>query len=140
MAAEDLILVAGITGHQGSAAARHLRAAGVGVRGLTRDPSAAKAEPLREAGVELAAGDLTDRASLEPALEGVTGVFSMATPFEAGMDAEVAQGVTLGEAALAAGVEHDVDSSVGGADRNSGVPHFETKWKAEERLRSRAGP
>ena len=93
--------------------ARHLCAAGLAVRGLTRDPGAAKAEPLREAGVELVAGDLTDRASLEAALEGVTGVFSMATPFEAGMDAEVAQGVTLGEAALAAGVEHYVYLSGG---------------------------
>jgi uncharacterized protein YbjT (DUF2867 family) len=135
MKPEERILVAGVTGKQGGAVARHLRAAGFTVRGLTRDPGAAKARSLREAGIELAAGDLTDRASLELALQGATGVFAMATPFEAGMKAEVAQGMTLGDAARAAGVKHYVYSSVGGADRESGVPHFETKWRVEGHLR-----
>lgn len=67
--------------------------------------------------------------------DGVTGVFSVATPFEAGLDAEVAQGTTLGDAAKAAGVGHYVYSSVGGADRDSKVPHFETKWAIENHLR-----
>jgi uncharacterized protein YbjT (DUF2867 family) len=130
------ILVAGATGRQGGAVVRHLRARGHSIRALTRDPASERARPLREAGVEVVRGDLTDRASLDAALVGVSGVFSVATPFEQGMEAEVAQGKTLGDAAAATGVRHYVYSSVGGADLDSGVPHFETKWAVENHLRA----
>jgi uncharacterized protein YbjT (DUF2867 family) len=131
-----VILVAGATGKQGGAAVRHLLGGTFRVRALTRDPEAGRAQPLREIGAELVQGDLTDRASLDKALAGAWGVFSMATPFEAGPEAEVRQGTTLGDAAKAAGVRHYVYSSVGGADRDSGVPHFESKWAIENHLRS----
>jgi len=42
---------------------------------------------------------------------------------------EVQQGKNLGEAAKKAGVEHFVYSSVGGAERNSGIDHWESKWE-----------
>jgi len=136
MTAQQTILVAGATGRQGGAVVRHLRDGGFAVRALTRDPEGDKARALRESGIEVARGDLTDAATLRPALESVYGVFSMATPFEKGMDAEVRQGTTLGDAAKAAGVQHYVYSSVGGAERQSGVPHFDTKWQVEEHLRA----
>ncbi|HEY5167830.1 MAG TPA: NmrA/HSCARG family protein [Thermoleophilia bacterium] len=129
------ILVAGATGRQGGSVVRHLRAGGFAVRAITRDPDAEKAQPLRAAGVELVRADLTDRASVDALFDGVTGVFSVATPFEAGLEAEVAQGRTLGDAAATAGVDHYVYSSVGGADRDSKVPHFESKWAIENHLR-----
>ena len=132
---KGVILVAGATGQQGGAVARHLLAGGFAVRGITRDPDAEKANPLREAGVDLVRADLTDRAAVDGLFDGVTGVFSVATPFEAGLGAEVAQGTTLGDAAKAAGVGHYVYSSVGGADRDSKVPHFESKWAIENHLR-----
>jgi len=132
---KQVVLVTGSTGQQGGSVARHLRACGFRVRALTRDPSSEKAQPLSRMGVEVVQGDMTDRASLDRALAGVWGVFSVATPFEAGMEAEVAQGKTLADAAKAAGVEHYVYSSVGGADRDSKVPHFETKWAIENHLR-----
>ena len=135
-AAKGLILVTGATGKQGGAVTRHLLAAGYQVRALTRDPQAEKAARLREIGVDLVQADLTDGASLGEALDRVDGVFSMATPFEKGLDAEVAQGVNLGDAAAAAGVKHYVYSSVGGAERDSKVPHFESKWRIEEHLRA----
>lgn len=100
---KQIVLVAGATGQQGSAVVRHLGACGFRVRALTRNPQSAKAQPLSRMGVEVVQGDLTDRASLDRVLEGIWGVFSVATPFEAGMEAEVAQGKTLGDAAKAAG-------------------------------------
>jgi uncharacterized protein YbjT (DUF2867 family) len=42
---------------------------------------------------------------------------------------------SLADAAKAAGVAHFIYSSVGGADRSSGVPHFESKWRVEEYVR-----
>ena len=45
------------------------------------------------------------------------------------------QGKNLAEAAKKAGVEHFVYSSVGGAERNSGIDHWESKWEIEKHIR-----
>jgi uncharacterized protein YbjT (DUF2867 family) len=58
------------------------------------------------------------------------------TPFERGPDAETSQGIVLADAAASAGVEHVVYSSVGGAERGTGIPHFESKRRVEEHLES----
>lgn len=47
---------------------------------------------------------------------------------------EIRLGRNLADAAKAAGVRHFVYTSVGGADRQSGVPHFETKWAIEQHI------
>jgi uncharacterized protein YbjT (DUF2867 family) len=132
----DTILVTGATGQQGGAVIRHLKGRGFRVRALTRDPNSEKARLLSREGFELVQGDMEDRASLAAALKDSYGVFAMATPFEQGMDHEVAQGIALGDAAKAAGVRHYVYSSVGAADRDTGIPHFVTKARIEEHLRS----
>ena len=132
---DKTILVTGVTGQQGGAVARRLHADGWRVRGLTRDPDAERARPLRELGVELVAGDLTDEGSLAAPIAGVYGVFAMATPFEKGVENEIAQGNTLGDVAAAAGVRHYVYSSVGSANKRTGIPHFESKASVEEHLK-----
>ncbi len=132
---DKTILVTGITGHQGGAVARRLRADGWRLRGVTRNPDADAVKPLRDLGVEVVAGDMTDRSTLDGALDDVYGVFAMATPFEKGEENEIAQGKTLADAARAAGVQHYVYSSVGSADRKTGIPHFESKMLIEDHLR-----
>lgn len=134
MARNEVILVTGATGQQGGAVARSLLQRGQKVRALTRNPAKAKAEELRKLGAEVVAGELTDRASLEKALRGVKKVFLVTTFFEAGLEAEVKQGITMADAAKAAGVEHLVFTSVGSAHRKTGIPHFETKWKVEQHI------
>ncbi len=133
MEMNETILVTGATGQQGNAVATSLLGQGRKVRSLTRHLS--KGEALKRMGSELVEGELTDQASLEKALDGVKQVFLVTTPFEAGMDAEVKQGLTMVDAAKAAGVDHLVYSSVGGADQKTGIPHFETKWQVEEYIR-----
>jgi uncharacterized protein YbjT (DUF2867 family) len=130
---EDKILIAGATGRQGGAVLRHLRRYGQAVRALTRHSQ--KAEELRSLGAEIFEGDLTDRASIEKALDGITKMFLVTTPYEAGIDAEIKQGIGAVDAAKAAGVKHLVYSSVGSAHRNTGIPHFESKWKIEQHIR-----
>ena len=49
---------------------------------------------------------------------------------------EARQGKTLADAAKAAGIQHFVYTSVGGAERKSGLSHFESKWQIEEHIRS----
>ncbi len=134
--ADKTILVTGITGQQGGAVARRLLGDGWRVRGLTRSPESAKARPLRELCIEVMRGDLTDEPSLHAPLEGVYGVFAVATPFEKGMENEIAQGKTLGDVAAAAGVSHYVYSSVGSAHKKTGIPHFESKAEIEDHLKA----
>ena len=137
MGAKRLIVVAGATGNQGGAVARALPAArGWRVRGLTRDPAKPESKELARLGVEMVKADLYDRASLDSALKGAHGVFSVQNFWTEGYEGEVRQGRNLAAAAKAAGAEHFVYSSVGGADRNSGLPHFESKWEIEGHLRS----
>ncbi len=128
----ETILVTGATGQQGGAVARSLLRQGQTVRALTRSPS--KAEALKKLGAEVVAGDLTDRPSLDAALKGIKKVFLVTTFFEEGMEVEVRQGITMVDAAKAAGVEHLVFSSVGSAHRKTSIPHFETKWKIEQHI------
>ncbi|MFG1703730.1 NmrA/HSCARG family protein [Nonomuraea sp. M3C6] len=134
--AKPLILVAGATGNQGGAVVDALlgRPERWRVRALTRDPAGAAARALAGRGVEVVPGDMADAASLARAMAGVHGVFGVQNSRTAGLKGEVEQGVTLVDAAKAAGVEHFVYASVGGAERVRGIPHFDTKWEIEQRL------
>lgn len=128
------VLVVGATGGQGGAVTDALLERGAPVRALVRDPRNRAADGLARRGVELVAGDLTDEASLVAAMRGVSAVFALTTPFEAGPDAETQQGLTLVRAAHRVAVPHLVYSSVAGADRHSAVPHFESKAQVERAL------
>jgi uncharacterized protein YbjT (DUF2867 family) len=125
------ILVTGATGKQGGAVLRHLREKGFTVRALTRDPDSPKARGLVGHGTEVVRGDLNDSGSLSRALDGVDGVYFVQPVSQD----EVRQGNSLIDAIKQTRVSHVVYSSVAGADRKSGVPHFETKNQIEERLR-----
>ncbi len=134
------ILVAGATGRQGGATVRALLERGYSVRALTRHPESERAKKLAAAGVEVVKGDLGDPASLRAAVDGVQGVFSVTDFWEHGHDKEIAHGKNLADAAQAAGVEHFVYSSVGGADRATNVGHFESKWQVEQHLKTLSMP
>ncbi|MGQ0840964.1 NmrA/HSCARG family protein [Actinokineospora sp.] len=135
MTDRDEILVTGATGQQGGATARALLARGRRVRALVRDPLAPAAQELAMAGAALVRGDFDDRHSLRAAMAGVRGVFSVQNFMSpAGLGGEVRQGRAVAEAAAATGVQHVVYSSVGGADRHSGVPHFDSKRAVERTL------
>ena len=130
------ILVTGATGQQGGALARLLLQHGHHVRALTRKPDTPAATELKGRGAELVVGDFDDRASLERAMQGTDAVYVMATPFEAGIEAEARQGKTAVDAAHAAGVQHLVYSSVAGADQQTGIPHFDSKYEVERHIQA----
>jgi uncharacterized protein YbjT (DUF2867 family) len=115
--AAKTILVTGATGRQGGAVAVRLLADGWRVRALTRDASSTKAKALKEAGAEVVVGDLDDRASLDRAVDGAWGVFSVhAGAYEGGpyghdLDHESRTAAKLAAAAKDAGVVHIVHSS-----------------------------
>jgi uncharacterized protein YbjT (DUF2867 family) len=133
---KQLFLVTGATGRQGGAVARQLLKRGHRLRALTRDPEKPAARALAKMGADVTRGDLDDRPSVERALEGVYGVFSVQNFWEAGYEREVSQGITLADAAKAQGVEHFVYSSVGSSYRNTGIAAFDGKWAIEEHIRT----
>jgi uncharacterized protein YbjT (DUF2867 family) len=127
--------VVGATGQQGGATARALLNAGSTVRALVRDTGSTAAKALAQAGAQLGRADLEDAENLRAAFAGVDGVFAMTTMTgPGGTDEEVRHGRTIGDAARDAGVPHVVYSSVGGAERATGIPHFESKRRVEEHL------
>jgi len=135
--ADRPILVTGATGQQGGAVLRHLRTQGFAVRALTRDARSPAARTLAATGVAVIQGDFDDRASLERALDGAYGAYAVQTPFQSdGVEGELRQGIAFADAAKAAGIQHLVYSSVGSADRQTGIPHFESKYQIEEHIRA----
>lgn len=133
---DRIVLVAGATGRQGGAVVRHMLPKGWRLRALTRNPKSYAARQLAEKGVELAEGDMDDPASLDRAARGVYGIYSVQDFWTVGARREIQQGKNLADVAKKAGVEHFVYSSVGGAERNTGITHWETKWVVEKHVRS----
>lgn len=133
MAQRLTVVVTGSTGNQGGAVARGLLKRGHKVRAVTRDPNSSQAKSLANAGATLVAASLEDTAAIRKALEGATSLFAMTTPFGGGTDAETRQGVAAADAAKAAGV-HLVFTSVNSANRQTGVPHFDSKYEVEKHI------
>ena len=140
------VLVIGATGQQGGATARALLARGWPVHALVRNADSPAAVGLSGAGAKLVTGDLDDPASLRAAMAGMHGVFLVlnmmtgATVTRAGVEAEERRGRAVVDIAAEAGIGHLVYSSVGGADRNTGIPHLESKGRIEAHIRDRGLP
>ncbi|HEY4389162.1 MAG TPA: NmrA/HSCARG family protein [Ktedonobacteraceae bacterium] len=116
--------------------ASHLLKDGWKVRAQVRNAKSDQAQALGQRGIELVQGDLNQPSSLLEAMKGAYGVFSVQTIAEGGTAAETRQGKAVADAAREARVRHLVYSSVGGAERQSGIAHFESKWQIEEYIRA----
>jgi uncharacterized protein YbjT (DUF2867 family) len=134
------VLVTGATGKQGGHLVRELLARGHSVRALTRKPESPAAAALAERGATIVKADFEEEGSLERAARGVDTVFAMSTPFESGEKTETREGINLVRAAATAGVKHLVYTSVAGADRTTGIPHFDSKFEVEKEIRRSGVP
>jgi uncharacterized protein YbjT (DUF2867 family) len=140
---KNTILVIGATGNQGEAVLQALLKTDFALRAFVRkqNPKQSpnpKIHKLKEQGIEILEGDLDDFDSLTHAMNGCYGVFSVINFQDGGVAKEEERGKRVADAAKKTGVEHYVYSSVGGADRTSGVPHFESKWHVEQYIRKLA--
>ena len=131
-----IIAVVGATGQQGGAVARHLLAdRRWQVRALVRDAESPAALALVDAGATLAIADLDRPETLDAAFAGAYGVYSVQSfSGPGGIEGEIRQGIAVAEAAKRAEVEHFVYASIDGAERESGVPHFESKKRIEDHI------
>ena len=132
MAEKLTVVVTGSTGKQGGTVARDLLERGHKVRAVTRDPNSSQARSLAKAGATLVMAALEDTGAIKKALEGATSLFAMTVPSE-GAQAERRQGIVAADADKAAGV-HLVFTSVGSANRQTGIPHFESKYEVEKHI------
>jgi uncharacterized protein YbjT (DUF2867 family) len=140
MTSEKLIVITGATGQQGGAIANELLSKGYKVRAMTRKPDSEKAKELSANGTEVVYGDLDNPESLEKALEGCWGTFAVQNTWEAGVEKEEEQGKRFAEIAKQKNIQFYFYSSVGSAHRNTGIPHFENKWRIEEKIRALGFP
>ncbi|MBI5500780.1 MAG: NmrA/HSCARG family protein [Deltaproteobacteria bacterium] len=140
MTSQRTILITGATGKQGGAVCRALIGSDFRLRALTRKPDGESAKALVKAGVELVTGDLDDAVSLRTALDGAWGAFAVQNTWEAGVEREEEQGHRFARVAREAGVQHFVYSSVGSAERGTGIPHFDNKYRVEGTVRSLGFP
>ena len=130
------ILVTGATGQQGGSLARLLLRKKHTVYALTRNTQSAAAQDLRNGGAIALKGDLDDSDSLERAVKDVQSVFLMGTPFEDGTEGEIRRGKLMADIAKENNIEHLLYSSVAKADKNTGIPHFESKYKVEQHIKN----
>jgi uncharacterized protein YbjT (DUF2867 family) len=131
------IAVLGATGRQGGAVVRHLlKSDNFRVRALVRDKTSAAAARLPSLGVEVCQADLEDPSTLETALAGVDGVFSVQNYWEKGVgyNGEIRQGKNLVLAAKNAGVGHFVQSTMadGAIAFTEEMKHFRSKKALED--------
>lgn len=117
------ILVTGATGFVGRNVVRGLVEAGADVRALSRDPATAHVP----AGVELVGGDLSDPASLVPALDGVDRMYLFPVAATAGEVVSLAKRagvrriVVLSSGAVTTGYDTDFHLPVERAVEESGL-------------------
>jgi len=125
-----MILLTGVTGKTGGAAANALIEKGVSIRALVRD--ADKAVALKEAGVELIVGDMADRDVVAGALDGVEKAALILPNSKEQRDMEL----QFTDLAAAAGVRHFVKLSSLEARADAKTPIPMLHWAVEEHIRA----
>ena len=138
-----MILVTGATGFVGSHLVRRLRKESIPVRAVVRTP--AKAQALRDLGVEVVPGDLSDPWSLIAAAEGAERVVHLVGIIQEGRGStfesvHVDGTKNMLEAAAKAGVRHFFHQSALGTREGAKSEYHRTKWEAEELVRKSGIP
>jgi uncharacterized protein YbjT (DUF2867 family) len=127
------IFVTGITGNQGSAVTRHLLNNGHKIIGLVRDADSVKAQYWKDKGVNIVEGNLDSPDSFQSYLDKAETVYLVQALQR--KDKEILQGKLFIDAIKPENDTHLVYSSVLGADLNTGIPHFESKFELENYIK-----
>ncbi|MBT1711412.1 NmrA/HSCARG family protein [Fulvivirgaceae bacterium PWU5] len=145
MAGSDkpLITIVGVLGKQGRSAAHTLLRSGrYRVRGITRRVDSPEALDLVKQGAELVnlPLDLGYEKDFEEAFRGSDGIFMMTPGIAPPQTHELALGKQLADAAVKAGVQHIIFSSLENVDGITAgkkfAPHFTDKARIEEYIRA----
>ncbi len=131
---DKTIFVTGATGNQGGAVLHYLVRSGFHVKALSRNPFSEAGKKMVHPNVEIISGDLNDPRTYQHHLDQVEAVFCNLS-FKQGIDKELNQGINLVNNSKEKKVKHFLYSSVVGCDANTGIPHWESKFKIENYLK-----
>lgn len=129
------IFITGITGNQGSAVAKHLLEQNISVIGLTRNANSEKAKNWKEQGVNIIEGNINNPSSYEKYLDQADAVYLVQALQK--KEQEIMQGKRFIDAIKPENKTHLVYASVLGADLDTDVPHFESKFELENYIKSK---
>ena len=144
-----LFTVFGATGQQGGSVAEYVikdpeLSKQYKVRGITRDLGKPAAQALQQKGIEVVKADADDKKSLEQAMQGSHTVFGVTVTVydEKLKERELAQGKAMVNAAVAAGVQYFIFSTLTNGGKVSGgkvqhMAHFDVKAEIEEYVRAK---
>ncbi|KAM0327462.1 hypothetical protein ACHAQA_005750 [Verticillium albo-atrum] len=147
-----LLTVFGATGNQGSSVIKAVLANSVltkefSIRGITRDVSKPAAQELISKGVDVKTANFDSKESVTEALKGSHTVFLVTVPDFANPTngQELAHGKIVADAAVAAGVQHLIYSSLLPVAKETGgrlkhVLHFDHKAEVEQYIRDTGIP
>ena len=148
MTITKILVVFGATGRQGGSVVDYVLndpelSKQFHVRAVTRDPSKPAAQALHKKGAEVVKGDVADIESINQALHGAHTVFIVTNPVydDQPRPREFTQGKTVADAAVAAGLQYVIFSTLPNASKISGgkyqhVDHFDVKYDIEQYIRS----
>ena len=143
-----LLTVFGATGQQGGSVVQYVindpeLSKQYKVRGITRDLTKPAAQALRQKGVEVVKADSDDKVSLKQAMQGAHTVFGVtATIYDEKLkERELAQGKAMVDAAVDAGVQYYIFSTLSNAGKISKgqlqkLDHFDVKAEIEDYIRT----
>jgi len=129
------IFVTGITGNQGGAVAKHLLQQNHSVFGLTRNANSEKAKQCKAQGITVVEGNLNNPKSYESYLDQADAVYLVQALQQ--KEQEILEGKQFIDAIKPNNKTHLVYASVLGADLNTGVPHFDSKFELENYIKSK---
>ncbi|KAM0418961.1 hypothetical protein ACHAPT_012119 [Fusarium lateritium] len=143
-----ILVVFGATGNQGSSVIRHViqdpeLSKSYSIRAVTRDPLSSRAKDIPSQGIEVVAGDPSDKTSLDGIFKGAHTVFAMTTSnYDGDAHTEQQYGKNLVDAAIAQGVQYYIWSTLPSPNVISGgkytkVAGFDDKFMVEEYIRSK---
>jgi NADH dehydrogenase len=134
-----MILVTGGTGFVGGHLIKRLTRNSIPVRTVVRNPK--KAQALKDLGVDVVPGDISDRTSLNAAAAGAERVIHLVGIIQEGpgftyRSVHVEGTRNILDAAKMAGIKHFFFQSALGARPGAVSQYHKTKWEAEELVRS----
>lgn len=144
-----LLTVFGATGQQGGSVVEYVindpeLSKQYKVRGITRDLTKPAAQALQQKGVEVVKADSDDPSSLQKAMQGAHTVFGVtATIYDEKLkERELAQGKAMADAAVDAGVQYFIFSTLtNGGKMSEGkiqkLAHFDVKAEIEDYIRTK---
>ena len=127
--------ITGITGNQGGAVAKHLLELNNSVFGLTRNANSEKAKQWKAQGITVVEGNINNPKTFQSYIDKADSVYLVQALQP--KDKEIQQGKQFIDAIKPDSNTHLVYASVLGADLNTAVPHFESKFELENYIKSK---